>query len=88
MDDKYINILLNELNDVWSDKEKICFAGSSLSRLITEIEKQQNQIDRQQAKIDSLMLEYCPTEMTKEQLESWGEHQTKSSIQNIGENDG
>jgi hypothetical protein len=28
-----------------------------------------------QAKIDSLMLEYCPEEMTKEQLDNWGDNQ-------------
>lgn len=29
----------------------------------------------QQAKIDRLMLEYCPDEMTKEQLLKWAKHQ-------------
>jgi len=28
-----------------------------------------------QAKIDALMLEYCPEDMTKEQLEEWAAHQ-------------
>lgn len=28
-----------------------------------------------QAKIDSLMMEYCPSEMTAEQIEEWGKHQ-------------
>jgi len=28
-----------------------------------------------QAQIDSLMLEYCPKEMTKEQLDNWAKHQ-------------
>ena len=28
-----------------------------------------------QAKIDALMLEYCPDEMTPEQLKTWGENQ-------------
>lgn len=28
-----------------------------------------------QAQIDRLMLEYCPNEMTEEQLEEWGKHQ-------------
>jgi len=30
-----------------------------------------------QAKIDSLMLEYCPEEMTQEQKDSWARHQVK-----------
>ena len=33
-------------------------------------------IDGKQAKIDSLMLEYCPDEMTEEQVTEWGRHQT------------
>ena len=33
------------------------------------------QLDAAQAKIDALMLEYCPDEMTPEQLERWGECQ-------------
>jgi len=28
-----------------------------------------------QAKIDSLMLEFCPDEMTQEQLDNWAAHQ-------------
>jgi hypothetical protein len=28
-----------------------------------------------QARIDELMLEYCPAEMTKEQLDEWAKHQ-------------
>ena len=28
-----------------------------------------------QAKIDALMFEYCPDEMTAEQIEAWGKHQ-------------
>jgi hypothetical protein len=29
----------------------------------------------QQAEIDRLMLEYCPNEMSAEQVEEWGKHQ-------------
>ena len=31
--------------------------------------------DYQQAKIDALMLEYCPEEMTEDQLEEWKKSQ-------------
>jgi uncharacterized coiled-coil protein SlyX len=31
--------------------------------------------DSKQAKIDRLMLEFCPDEMTPEQIEDWGKHQ-------------
>lgn len=39
-----------------------------------------NEVEAQQAKIDSLMLEYCPNEMTKEQIKNWEKHQVKSSL--------
>lgn len=32
-------------------------------------------LDAMQAKIDRLMLEYCPDEMTPEQIAEWGRHQ-------------
>lgn len=31
-----------------------------------------------QAKIDSLMMEYCPKEMTSDQIETWGDAQAPS----------
>lgn len=37
--------------------------------------------ERLQAKIDSLMLEYCPDEMTPEQIENWKQHQRKAESQ-------
>lgn len=33
------------------------------------------QLAAKQARIDELMLEYCPNEMTEEQLEEWSKHQ-------------
>lgn len=34
-----------------------------------------------QAKIDALMLEHCPEEMTPEQVEDWGKHQVVARAQ-------
>jgi hypothetical protein len=36
-------------------------------------------LDAKQAKIDRLMLEYCPDEMTPEQSAAWKAHQTACS---------
>lgn len=33
------------------------------------------QVAALQARVDALMLEYCPDEMTEEQLENWARHQ-------------
>jgi hypothetical protein len=34
-----------------------------------------NKLEALQAKLDRLMLEYCPENMTKEQVKQWGKHQ-------------
>jgi regulator of replication initiation timing len=31
--------------------------------------------------LDSVMLEFCPDEMTEEQLENWSKHQQKSNLE-------
>ena len=41
----------------------------------TERDALRRRVEEQQAKIDALMLEYCPDEMTPAQLEEWGRHQ-------------
>lgn len=40
-----------------------------------------------QAKIDALMLEFCPDEMSKEQLENWAKHQQRSTVEFLPEYD-
>jgi hypothetical protein len=37
------------------------------------------QVDALQARMDALMLEFCPDEMTKTQLENWARHQRPAS---------
>lgn len=39
------------------------------------IEALRQQLAAKQAEVDALMLEYCPNEMTPEQLEEWGRNQ-------------
>ena len=43
---------------------------------ITQLSKEKCTL---QAKIDALMLEHCPEEMTKEQIERWKENQVVST---------
>jgi hypothetical protein len=38
----------------------------------------------QQAKIDALMLEYCPDEMTEDQVANWERHQMPASEEEMG----
>jgi hypothetical protein len=49
---------------------------------VKELEGQANNL---QAKIDSLMLEYCPDEITPEQIKTWESHQKVSEISEISE---
>ena len=43
-----------------------------------EIESLHRQLDAKQAEVDALMLEYCPSEMSQEQLDTWAAHQRPS----------
>lgn len=36
-----------------------------------------------QAKLDSLMLEYCPNDMSEEQLDEWARHQVVAPLDNL-----
>ena len=42
--------------------------------------RRQSDIDSLQARIDELMLEYCPNEMTPEQVQEWAKNQAVSDI--------
>lgn len=40
--------------------------------------KHKEELDNQQFQIDSLMMEYCPDEMTEEQILEWARHQIRT----------
>jgi Lhr-like helicase len=44
-------------------------------RIADLLEEAAKELDAKQAKIDALMLEFCPDEMTGEQISRWVEHQ-------------
>lgn len=48
-----------------------------------EVAKLKLEVASKQAKIDELMLEYCPDEMSKEQLDNWAKHQIPADPQSI-----
>lgn len=66
-----------------------CMPSSAFDALITELERAQQseregwryadeleqERKRLQARVDALMLEYCPDEMTPEQIAEWERHQ-------------
>lgn len=49
--------------------DSVIISYEDLSKLVERVQA------RQQAQIDALMLEYCPDEMTPEQIRNWGDHQ-------------
>lgn len=53
--------------DVVGDKLIYCMAA--------EISELRQQLAAKQAEVDALMLEYCPGEMSQEQLEEWCRNQ-------------
>jgi len=48
--------------------------------LVNANEQQAKRIAHQQYLIDTLMLEYCPDEMTEEQWENWKSHQRRVEL--------
>jgi len=62
------------LNDALGGK------GTLTTDNLTRIARLEAELDAKQAKIDALMLEYCPDEMTPEQLAEWGRHQKVADV--------
>jgi hypothetical protein len=50
-------------------------AWNLLSEALEYIERLEADVQAKQARIDALMLEHCPDEMTAEQREEWARHQ-------------
>lgn len=49
--------------------------GDNLATTIDILEQTRREVSAKQAQIDRLMIEYCPEEMTPEQIENWKRHQ-------------
>ncbi len=59
-------------NDITGDSQK---TKPSTDKYREGYERIFNKNKELQAKVDSLMLEYCPEEMTREQIKEWKRHQ-------------
>lgn len=60
---------------IFTDEECLKGVKAEHSALSNELAQCQKELNAKQAKIDSLMLEYCPDEMTEAQFNKWGECQ-------------
>lgn len=58
------------------DAGALAYLARYLERALAAKEKE---LSAKQARIDALMLEYCPDEMTPEQIEEWGKNQRPAS---------
>lgn len=56
-------------NGTWATK------GAALKWYRKELAEAKRQLEAKQAVIDRLMLEYCPEEMSVEQIVNWSNHQ-------------
>ncbi len=66
---------------LWSDKHKYTIdCTTNEYNLHEDILCLKEDLEEKQAKIDSLMLEYCPNEMTKAQKDNWAKHQKPVDI--------
>ena len=59
--------------------------SNDLEKEITELKRQ---LDAKQARIDELMIEYCPDEMTEEQWKTYEKHQVPVKTDETGDNSG
>lgn len=53
--------------------EAIALKGKAFA----EVDALRAEVEAKQARIDALMFEYCPDEMTPEQIEEWARHQKR-----------
>lgn len=74
--------IVNLLTEASNELDKVTNELVQSLRYSLDIAEEYKAIaESNQAKIDELMLEYCPDEMTAEQLEEWAKHQQPSYFQ-------
>lgn len=59
----------------------------TIDRLQAELVAEKRKSDAKQARIDELMFEYCPDDMTREQLDEYARHQRRVSPEEAAEVD-
>lgn len=64
-------------------KKRILIPEQEYEELKSQVVELKLEVDAKQARIDELMLEFCPNEMSQEQLDNWGKHQVPADPQSI-----
>lgn len=73
---KYLDSWIDRANKAEARSEEL---EAGLTETLTNLYIETKKAESAQAKIDALMLEYCPDEMTEEQIKRWGECQVPAS---------
>ena len=67
---------IEKLEHKLADLNRICeFDQKTNEQLLEQRDQLRQQLAVKQAEVDALMLEYCPNEMSQEQLDNWAAHQ-------------
>lgn len=75
--------IVKAVNGMAGASEELRRMGSNFHALIDKHLTLQQTCASQQAKIDALMLEYCPDEMTPAQIAQWAAHQKPARLQDM-----
>ncbi len=73
-----VGIAIEKLADALDPQRSKPFTGDILDLLEwaeRDVLELRQQLAAKQAEVDALMLEYCPSEMSQEQLDNWAAHQ-------------
>lgn len=77
--------LRGQLLDSFAEKQKVLCCVERLTLSVTNTVKERDELMRKnnhlQFLLDSVMLEYCPDEMTEEQMENWKKAHKKSNLE-------
>lgn len=68
--------IIHRLNALANSERNGVIIGYEAAEMIIDLCAQ---VDALQARVDALMLEFCPDEMNEEQLENWARHQRPAS---------
>ena len=77
------NKKLHEMYDQWETTDQTQsfenYLADRIRELGEELETERKLREKAEARIDALMQEYCPDEMTKEQWERWEKNQVSAT---------
>ena len=71
----FLNEILERTPAVRLNHDIPAFIQNELNPVMVNARSLERRLREAESKIDALMLEYCPSDMTQEQMDRWGRHQ-------------